>query len=140
MNKRVRAIIIDNGEIALMKRVKGGKTYYVIPGGGVEEGEDLAQALHREIKEELGIEISIGDLFYQGEHEGPDDEMQTHYFYLCKETGGAFGKGNGPEYDLHNQDGENGTHEPVRLPLAQLKGVDLYPEEVRYLILEKYSK
>jgi len=140
MNKRVRAIVIENGEIALMKRIKEGKTYYIVPGGGVEEGEDLSQALHREIKEELGIEISIGKLFYKGEHEGPGDEMQTHYFYLCKETGGTFGKGDGPEYDPRNQDDRNGTHEPVRLPLAQLREVDVYPTEVRDLIVEKYLR
>ena len=51
MNQRVRGIIIENGKIVLIERVKGDKTYYIFPGGGVEEGETILQALHREMKE-----------------------------------------------------------------------------------------
>ena len=53
MQKRVRRILIKDGMIALIKRTRDGETFYVFPGGGVEEGETEEQALKREIKEEL---------------------------------------------------------------------------------------
>ena len=66
MEKRVsvRAVIFDGDNIITMFRSKKKddgtrKEYYVIPGGGVEEGESLEEALIREIKEELGIDIEI---------------------------------------------------------------------------------
>lgn len=36
--------------------------FYEIPGGHLEHGEDLITGLKREIKEELNLEISVGDL------------------------------------------------------------------------------
>jgi 8-oxo-dGTP pyrophosphatase MutT (NUDIX family) len=56
MQKRVRGILIKDGMIALIKRTRDGETFYVFPGGGVEEGETDEQALKREMKEELGTD------------------------------------------------------------------------------------
>jgi ADP-ribose pyrophosphatase YjhB (NUDIX family) len=41
IRKRATAIIIENGKILLIKRIKSGMEYFVVPGGGVEEGETL---------------------------------------------------------------------------------------------------
>lgn len=53
----VRAIIIDDeNNIALAYVSK--QDYYKIPGGGVDEGEDMIEALHRECLEEAGVKIT----------------------------------------------------------------------------------
>jgi len=58
----VGAVIHDSGKILLIRSGKwDGK--YVIPGGHVEVGETLNQALHRDIKEETGLEIKEEWLF-----------------------------------------------------------------------------
>ena len=63
MKDRVRGILIQNGSIALMHRIKKINNevldYYVVPGGGVENGESLEEALKREMLEEVGIGIRI---------------------------------------------------------------------------------
>jgi ADP-ribose pyrophosphatase YjhB (NUDIX family) len=55
-----RGVCIQNGK-ALLCRAKGGATTY-LPGGHVEFGETGRQALAREIKEEMGIDVTIGPL------------------------------------------------------------------------------
>jgi 8-oxo-dGTP diphosphatase len=47
MHQRVRAVIEKDGKILLIKRVKPDETYWVFPGGGVEAGENLENALTR---------------------------------------------------------------------------------------------
>jgi 8-oxo-dGTP diphosphatase len=54
--KAVRAVIFDKeGKVAIMKVEKEGA--YKIPGGGVDEGESLIDALKREVEEESGASI-----------------------------------------------------------------------------------
>lgn len=63
----VCAILQDSGRVFIAQRPEGGSgaLQYEFPGGKIEEGETAEQALHREIKEELGVEIS--DLRFFGE-------------------------------------------------------------------------
>ena len=51
----VRAIIVRDGQIAMIKSEKEG--YYKFPGGGIEPGESKLEALIRETQEESGLQI-----------------------------------------------------------------------------------
>ena len=54
-------VVEYNGKILLVKnRIKG---FYSVPGGQVENSENLIDALKREIKEETGIDVSVQKLF-----------------------------------------------------------------------------
>lgn len=65
MKKRIssRAVIIENGKVLTMfrRKTKNGITeeYYVVPGGGIEDGETLEENVKRELSEELNVEIEI---------------------------------------------------------------------------------
>jgi 8-oxo-dGTP diphosphatase len=52
---RVSAILSWNGRILLCRHEKGDRKYWLLPGGGVNSGESLTRALHRELAEEIGI-------------------------------------------------------------------------------------
>jgi ADP-ribose pyrophosphatase YjhB (NUDIX family) len=47
--------------ILLCRHEKPGKEYWLLPGGGVNAGESLVEALHREIAEEIGIDERLPD-------------------------------------------------------------------------------
>jgi ADP-ribose pyrophosphatase YjhB (NUDIX family) len=52
---RVSAILRWQDRMLLCRHEKGEKEYWLLPGGGVDSGESLVDALHRELGEELGI-------------------------------------------------------------------------------------
>ncbi len=61
---RCAAVIIRDDDILLVKHAKGGREYWLLPGGGLEPGETVAQATEREFREECGIEIRCGRLLF----------------------------------------------------------------------------
>ena len=62
---RVAGICIHNGKVLLQKPTND--TAFAFPGGHVELGETNAQTLIREFKEEIGVDITVGDLKWVGE-------------------------------------------------------------------------
>jgi 8-oxo-dGTP diphosphatase len=52
---RVSALLRWQERVLLCRHEKGPKTYWLLPGGGVNSGESLVDALHRELAEEVGI-------------------------------------------------------------------------------------
>ena len=55
---RVSAILRWQGRVLLVRQEKPGKEYWLLPGGGVDAGETLLEALRRELREELSIEAN----------------------------------------------------------------------------------
>jgi 8-oxo-dGTP diphosphatase len=56
----VSAVIFREGKVLLVRRARSpGKGFYSLPGGRVEHGESLHQALAREVDEETGLRIDI---------------------------------------------------------------------------------
>ncbi|MER6075761.1 NUDIX hydrolase [Streptomyces sp. NPDC001817] len=55
---RVAAALFNGEEIALIHRAKDGQDQYTLPGGNVEPGEPVHQALARELDEELGLDLT----------------------------------------------------------------------------------
>jgi len=51
-----RSLLRWQGRILLIRHEKPGKEYWLLPGGGVNSGESLVDALRRELREELGID------------------------------------------------------------------------------------
>ncbi len=78
-------ILLKNGSNVLMGKRPDGKPYagyWEFPGGKLEPNESVALALCRELKEELGIEISLDPSHYQElmiiEHDYPHAYVRLH--------------------------------------------------------------
>lgn len=122
MIQRAAIILIDNDQVALIQRVRGGKTYYVFPGGGIEDGETPEKAAQREAIEELGLEVETGSCVYEEIFE------RRAFYFQAKQIGGIFGTGTGEEYTTLKP--ERGSHKAVWMPLEMLPTIRLYPEEL----------
>lgn len=56
---RVSALLRRGDRVLLCRHEKAGRHYWLLPGGGVNGGETLVNALQRELTEEVGIEEDI---------------------------------------------------------------------------------
>ncbi|EKE19582.1 MAG: MutT/NUDIX family phosphohydrolase [uncultured bacterium] len=136
MRNVVRAIIIRGDSLLTIKRVKGGETYWVFPGGGVENGENHVEALKRECKEELGLDVEVLELMFEYTFANTKFGEQEEYFYRCEILSGDLGTGDGPEYTQPSI--ETGSYEPMWMKLNEMKNLDVRPSEVKEK-LEKYA-
>ena len=86
------AIFNSEGKLFLKlrgKKAKNERGTWEIPGGSVEFGETLEDALKREIKEEYGIDISVIELLDVCSHIIPDEHQHwVSPTYICKITRG----------------------------------------------------
>ncbi|NTW27832.1 MAG: NUDIX hydrolase [Coriobacteriia bacterium] len=58
---RVAAVILIDGKVILVRQSRGAAPYFLLPGGGVDYRETLEQALIREVHEETGLIVALGE-------------------------------------------------------------------------------
>ena len=78
----VAAVIRHEGRIFATQRGYGEwKDWWEFPGGKIEEGESPEEALCREIREELGCEIAVGELLTTIEYDYPTFHLSMQCFW-----------------------------------------------------------
>ena len=86
--KVVAAIIIHENKIFATQRGYGEfKDGWEFPGGKIEPGETPQEALVREIKEELDIEIEVKDFLETVEHDYPEFHLSMDCFFCAIKSG-----------------------------------------------------
>jgi 8-oxo-dGTP diphosphatase len=82
----VSAAIIRDGKVLVVRRArKPALDLYTLPGGVVEAGEPLSEAVVREVREETALEIDVGTLAGHREVIVRDSEgrAKRHFVILC---------------------------------------------------------
>ena len=115
----VVACIVDELDRVLLTRrnIKPFDRQWVMPGGKIDKGESIIMALHREVQEEVGLDLHIEGLIDVFEHlnVGDRDDHYVILYYRCSPTGGVL-QPNGTECDEADWIREH-----------QLPGMDLPP-------------
>ncbi len=128
---RAAAIIINNGLILLMHRFINGREYYVLPGGGVDKGEDVEESLIREIKEETGFTAKLDKKLWEF-YNDVDNRINNFFlvgeFYGEMQLGGLENKINSPKDSYHLE-----WHK-----LSEISKLPLKPEIVINKILKEF--
>lgn len=89
INVAVGILMKSNGDVLLGQRPEGKPYagYWEFPGGKVEEGEDILDALKREFMEELGVQIVSAQPWCGVEYIYPHAHVRLH-FYISREWTG----------------------------------------------------
>ena len=89
MRVRVTGIVIEDGQLLLLNQdTPGTGRSWSLPGGKLEDGETLAGALVREMKEETGLAVEPGRLLYVCDHL---PAQVVHVTFEARRTGGTVG-------------------------------------------------
>lgn len=131
---RVAGICLKNGKVLLQKPTND--TGLAFPGGHVAFGETNADTLIREFKEEIGADISVGDLKWVGEIFFPWGEKPCHQIclYYIVEINSDNIPSDGMFMAKEHIEGRDFQLEFHWVPLDDLKQIEVYPENAAELM------
>ena len=94
----VRVVIPDEeGRILMVKQHHEERDIWMVPGGGIEAGENSIEAAIREAKEETGLDIEVIGVAWHIEEVSPERGQRFVNYMIGKVVGGELGLGYDPE-------------------------------------------
>lgn len=99
----VRVIILnEENKMLMVKQHHEEKDIWMVPGGGIEDGESSFEAAEREVFEETGIKVKTDRLIWHVE-EVSDRGQRFVNFFMAEIAGGSLKLGMDPEFDAEHQ-------------------------------------
>lgn len=126
MRHRAAVFVLDDkNNVLLFHRFKNGQEYYAVPGGGVEPDEAPEQAAVRELKEETGLNIVLGEKIGELEADG-----NHQYFYIAKSWSGT------PTFGGEERERQSpaNAYRLEWIPIEKLNDIDLRDEARKILL------
>ena len=86
---RVAALMCLDGRIVCVRHRAGSSAYHLLPGGGVSYRETIKDALEREVREETGLEIALGEPLFINDTIDPNGTRHVvNLTFAAEITGG----------------------------------------------------
>ena len=126
-----------NNKILVVKRKKNNLDYFCFPGGTVEENETIREALQREIKEELNIEITgnLKEIIYLRKN---SINEESYYFWMETLTPLQVDiSKNSPEFAKISS---HYIFEPEWINYNTMEKLVLFPVEIKDILLQCHPK
>jgi ADP-ribose pyrophosphatase YjhB (NUDIX family) len=129
MNVKVRAVLIEDGQLVVTEERRPLRRHYALPGGRVSRWETAEEALVREVAEETGLTVDVDRLLYIAEATRPFKAHDLILVFLVE----ARERGSRVPLTISL----DGTHEqPLLPPLLNLIAEDAaagWPDNPRWL-------
>lgn len=133
MNTRATAVVVNDGKILMIQRRNNGEDYWVLPGGKVDEGETVEQAVLRELNEETTIHGECGKQILEFLDE-LDERGFRHVLFAIKYISG--------EPALHadseefKKQSEEQSYIPQWVEINKLPGLTIYPQKEKEFLIQ----
>ncbi|MCC6694126.1 MAG: NUDIX hydrolase [Candidatus Hydrogenedentes bacterium] len=115
---RMAAIIVEDDRLLLVRHSKADRSYWLLPGGGLEFGESMEAALRRELMEEANLEIRVKDLVMANDTIDPNGSRHVINLYFTAEVlSGELRCGN-----------DHRLEEVRFVPLREVPSLHFYPD------------
>jgi ADP-ribose pyrophosphatase YjhB (NUDIX family) len=88
---RVTGVLIEDSKVLILRQATDTGRKFSLPGGRVEEGEPLGDALTREMREETGLLVEPGRLLYVCDHLPGNGTHVLHLTFEVRRIGGTLG-------------------------------------------------
>lgn len=130
MERRIRnsakALIIKDGKMLAIRINDGHEEWFIMPGGGQESGEQLSEAVCREVAEELGLEVEPKELVFVVEGVQGESFHRVDLVFLCEYIRPI------ENAQLHGDTNQTGVE---WLDIKTLNTSKLYPSKLRRQIM-----
>ena len=121
-------ILDDDGRVLMLRQHHENRDIWMVPGGGIEEGENAIDAAKREVKEETGLDIEVGKLIWHVEEVSEKKGQRFVNFFLGSIKGGSAHIGMDPE----RAPGEQVLREIRFMSREEIEKLEvLYPEYLK---------
>ena len=130
---RVAIVLEFDRRVLLARHEKGGRSYWVFPGGRLRYGETLEECGRRELREEANIDIRVGPLLYVCDRTS-SRRQDVNVFFRGYPAGGEPRLGSDPE------DPRGEVLKEIALVTAdELRRMNVLPAEVKDAVLEDWE-
>ena len=132
---RVAGICVQDGKV-LLQTTTGEDRSFAFPGGHVAFGETNEQTLIREFREEIGADVTVGDLKWVAEVFFPWGSKPCHQIclYYMVELGASDIPREGAFLGREQMEGRSFNLEFHWIPLEQVKELEVYPTNTKELL------